>query len=307
MKAGPMTDLSAPPDQLTQPGEVLDDTVFQSVAVPPLVERAMNDRLDAMVSELGEQSIGGGWDPQDEILWYTTGHLDDRRRDRQRKLAGELRDWTAQLEADGQIRLLLYLWWKCFNLWDSTFAYRTIKAVADAVRDIVAGDAGRGARNDWQQDTWCAVGNALRVMYLDGLIFKQMNLSCAEKVESEAHKAINELGAISRDLHGALRQLADQPGGSWPEIRRCVSYIRGYADQMAAYYDVMKKMAGVLVKFEDWLASARTHGDQRALGLWPLSLDGELHDELLAQIVGALEDLAKAKGNLRGRPLCGTS
>jgi hypothetical protein len=109
--------------------------------------------------------------------------------------------------------LLLYLWWECFQLWDRSFAYRTIEAVADAVRDIVAGDAARSAGRDWRQDTWRAVGNALRVMYLDGLIFKQMNLSCADKVESEADKAITELGDISGDLHGALRQLADQPGG----------------------------------------------------------------------------------------------
>jgi hypothetical protein len=87
-----MTDLSAPPDQLTQPGEVLDDSVFRSVAVPPAVRRAVTERLDAMVSELGEQSIGGGWDPQDEILRYTTGHLDDRQRDHHGELAGELRD-----------------------------------------------------------------------------------------------------------------------------------------------------------------------------------------------------------------------
>ena len=85
-----MTDLSAPPDQLTQPGEVLDDTVFRSVAVPPAVERAMTERLDTMLRELGEQAIGGGWDPQkDDILAYTTGYLDERQRHHRRELVSE--------------------------------------------------------------------------------------------------------------------------------------------------------------------------------------------------------------------------
>jgi hypothetical protein len=296
-----MTDLSAPPAQLTEPREVLDDTVFQSVAVPSAVERAMTERLDTMLRELGEQGIGGGWDPQkDDILSYTTGYLDERQRHHRRELANELSAWTAPLEGDAQVRVLLRLWWECFGRWDRSLAYRTIEAVADAVDDTVARDAGKSAPDDWQRATWRAVGAALRVMYLDSLIFAQMNLSCAEKLQSIAHdEAIPGLRKIRAELDGALRELAGQPGESWREIRLCVSYIRGYADQMAAYYGVMEKTAGALVRFERWLASAREAGDQRALGVWPLSLDAELR----AQIVAALADLAEVKGKLSGHPL----
>jgi hypothetical protein len=296
-----MTDLSAPPDQLTQPGEVLDDTVFRSVAVPPVVERAMTERLEVMLRELGEQAIGGGWDPQkDDILSYTTGYLDERQSYHRRELVSELSAWAGPLEGDAQIRVLLRLWWECFGVWDRSLAYRTIEAVADAVDDIVARDAGKSAPVDWQRATWRAVGAALRVMYLDSLIFAQMNLSCAEKVQSVArNEAIPRLRKIREDLDGALRELAGQPGESWREIRLCVSYIRGYAEQMAAYYGVMENTAGVLVRFERWLASAREDSGQRAPGLWPLSLDAELR----AQIVAALAALAEVKGKLSGHPL----
>lgn len=313
-----MTDLSAPlylpPDQPAQPGEDLDEAVFRSVAEglivsgpvaePLTVERAVAERLNAMVRGLGEKPTGGEWDPQEDILKYTTGYLDDQQRKHCAEFVGELSAWAGQLPADRQIRVLIHLWWECFGLWDRSLAYRTVEAVADAVADVVAGDAGKSARNGWQQDTWRAVGAALRVMYLDGQVFAQMNLSCADKVQSLTREAIPKLTKIRDDLGRAWHQLADQPGDAWRQILLCVSYMRGYADQAATYYGVMEKMAGALVEFERWLASARHAGGPRPLGsgspgLWPLSLD----DAPRARAVESLEYLAQVKDQLSSHTL----
>jgi hypothetical protein len=313
-----MTGLSAPPGlppgQPAQPGEDLDEAVFRSVAEglivsglaaePLTVERAVAERLNVMIRELGEKPTGGEWDPKEDILRYTTGYLEDQQRKHCAEFAGELSAWADQLPADGQIRMLIHLWWECFGLWDRSLAYRTIEAVADAVADVVAGNAGQSARNGWQQDTWRAVGAALRVMYLDGLVFAQMNLSCADKVQRVTREAIPKLTRIRDDLGRAWRQLEDQPGSAWRQIRPCVSYMRGYADQTATYYGVMEKMAGALVEFEHWLASARRVAAPRPLGagspgLWPLSLD----DAPRARVVESLEYLAQVKNQLSSHTL----
>jgi len=162
----------------------------------------------------------------------------------------------------------------------------------------------QSARNGWQQDTWRAVGAALRVMHLDGLVFAQMNLSCADEVQRLASDAIPELTEIRDGLDRAWHQLEDQPGAAWQQIQPCVSYMRGYAHQTATYYRVMKRMAGALVEFERWLASARHAGGPRppgagSPGLWPLSLD----DAPRAQVVESLEELARVKDQLSSHTL----
>ena len=90
-----MTDLSAPPHapaDLPAPlGTELDDTVFRSVAAGLTVtgkpgrglslELAIADLLDEMVGRLGENSIGGSWDPKEDISRHTKAYLDKLRDD----------------------------------------------------------------------------------------------------------------------------------------------------------------------------------------------------------------------------------
>ncbi len=317
-----MTDLSAPQDLPSgRPGQLggeLDDTVFRSVAeglivpVPVPVqpdfgrplELALGELLDTMVRELGENWIGGPWDPKEDIPRHTRDYLNGRRDKHRGDLVTALSAWADQLDADGRIRMLLHLWWQCFGLWDRSLAYRTIEAVADAVADVAAKSAWDGWPG-WQQDTWRAVGAALRLMQLDGRIFAQTNLSCADKLQSITRdEAIPQVTTIRDDLGRVWRQLGEQPGAAGHQIRPCVSYMWGYADQTATFYGVIEKMADALVKFERWLASARHGGGPRRPGAASPSLRAlSLSDAPLAKVVESLEYLAEVKGQLSNHTL----
>lgn len=312
-----MTDLSEAPGELSPPeGDLdepegdLDEAVFRSLLEEqkPLEHRALlavKELLDTITRELGEEAIRSAWDPKEDISKHTADYLDNQQKTHRTNAVSVLSAWAGQLDADGQIRMLVYLWKECFDLWDKSLTYRTIEAVADATHDVVDGEAGAGARNAWQQDTWRAVGAALRVMYLDGLAFKETNLSCAVRVRGVTSEAtILKLNEIRDDLHRAERQLEDQPGAAWRQIQPCVSYMRKYVDQTALFYGVIEKMAYALVEFESWLASARPAGGRRSadtesLGLWPLSLDDAPRD----LVVAALESVAEVKDHLSSHTL----
>jgi hypothetical protein len=296
-----------------QPGNELDETVFRSVAkglsVPVGSESArplalaVAELLNTMVSGLGENWIGGPWDPRKDIGKHTSGYLDERRDDYREMLAKTLSVWAGQLDAEGQIRMLLHLWWECFGLWDRSLAYRTIKAVADAVADV-AGAAAWDGWPRWQRDTWCAVGTALRLMQMDGRVFAQMNLSAADRLQCILRdEIIDQVGKIRDDLGGAWARLGEQPSIE-QQIRPCVSYIWVYARQTAMFYDVIREMSGALMAFERWLTNAgRADGGRRpgaaSPALWPLSLRGAPR----VQVVQSLESLQKIKDQLSSHTL----
>jgi len=287
----------------------------------------MTDWLDTMVRELGEKWIGGPWDPREDIPRHTMGDLDALQNDYCLRLVSKLRAWADPLEPEEQIRMLLHLWWECFGLWDRSLAYRTIEAVADAVAKVVAVAVAVAevevededgvvtevdvmaevdvvsARADWppwQRDTWLAVGAALKLMQLDGRVFKETNLSCAEKLRSVTREAIPQMEEIQDRLKCAWHQLMEQPGGAGKKIRPCVSYIWEYTRQISAYYHVIEKTAGTMMEFECWLASARPasgpqHPGAASPALWRLSWD----DERRAEVVQALEFLEKKRAESR--------
>jgi hypothetical protein len=308
-----MSDLSAssdlPPDRPGQLGEEPDETVFRSIAerlkVPGQpdrrLEQALADKVDTMVQTLGEKWVGGPWNPNEDIPEHTMGYLDAEREKCSGDLESALRAWADQLDADEPIRMLLYLWWYCWGLWEKSLAYRTIEAVDEAVAKVATGSA-RDGWPPWQGDTWRAVGAALQLIRLNGRVFAQINLSSAEGVRRITHdEAIPKVTTIRDDLRSALAQLADLPGDARKEIRLCVSYMQGYADQALIFCRVIEKMAGALVEFERWLASARHVDGQKRPGavfpaLWPLSLN----DAPRARVVEALEFLEKVKGDLGG-------
>ena len=314
-----MTDLSAPPHapaDLPAPlGTELDDTVFRSVAAGLTVtgkpghglslELAIADLLDEMVGKLGENSIGGSWDPKEDISRHTKAYLDKLRDDYRTRLVTTFSDWTRRLDPDQQVRMLLHLWWKCFELWDRSLAYRTIRAVAEAVAEVAAQDPQAHAREPWQRDTWQAVSDALRVMQWDGEVFAQVNLSSAERLKQTTHAAITgndrmpDVAAIRDNLLGAWHQLRDQPGGPGQQAAQCVAYMWAYASQVVIFYRATEKMADALVRFEDWLARAGHADGAKAAALRPLSLS----DAPTSSVDESLRYLEEVKGSLSSRTL----
>jgi hypothetical protein len=309
-----MTDPAAlpdPPDEPEdEPEDEFDETVFRSIVdgltVPGqpgrdrLVAGAVTELLETMTRELGESSVGGPWDPRQDIADHTQGYLDALQNEYRAELATTFGAWAGELDADAQIRMLLYLWWQCFQLWNRSLAYRSIEAVADAVDDVAAEHPWR----DWsrsQQVTWRAVGAALRLMQLDGRAFAQINLSCADRLRQVARdEAIPRVTKIWDDLGRARYQLRDHPG----QIRPCVSYIWEYADQTAGFYRVIENMAEALVEFERWLATAQPVDGSRRPGaartaLRPLSLS----EAPRARVVESLEFLEEVKDQLKSYTL----
>jgi hypothetical protein len=318
-----MTGLSAPPDApADMPADVpaplgteLDDSVFRSVAAGLTVtgepgrglslELAIADLLTEMVSTLGENSIGGSWDPKQDIPRHTTDYLDKLRDNYRATLVSTFSDWTRRLNPDQQIRMLLHLWWECFELWDRSLAYRTIEAVADAVAEVAAQDSQGHPREPWQRDTWQAAGAALRVLQWDGEVFAQVNLSSADRLKQTTHDAIASthrlpnVATIRDNLLGAWRQLRDQPGGAGQQSAQCVAYMWAYASQVVIFYRVTEKMADALVRFEDWLARAGHADGAKAAALRPLSLS----DAPLSSVDESLRYLAEVKDSLSSRTL----
>jgi hypothetical protein len=314
-----MTGLSAPPDapaDVPAPlGAELNDTVFRSVAAGLTVtgepghglslELAIADLLTEMVSTLGENSIGGSWDPKQDIPRHTTDYLDKLQDKYRATLVSTLSDWNRRLNPDRQIRLLVHLWWECFELWDRSLAYRTIEAVADAVAEVAAEDSPDHPWEPWQRDTWRAAGAALRVLQWDGRVFAQVNLSSADRLKQTTHEAttgtdrLPGVATIRDDLLSAWRQLNDQPGQAAQQVAQCVAYMWAYMGQVAIFYRVTEKMADALVKFEDWLARAGHADGAQAAALRPLSLS----DAPASSVAESLDYLAEVKGSLSSRTL----
>jgi hypothetical protein len=316
-----MTDLSTPQDLPTDwTGQLeaeLDDTAFWSVAeglfvfgpaAEPLtvprqadrgrpLESAVAEQLESMVRALGEKWIGG-WNQREDVPEHTTQYLEAQQAECSRKLVTALRAWADPLDADEQIRMLLHLWWKCFVLCYRSLAYRTIRAVTDAMADFE-----KSCREDWprwQQDTWRAVGAALELMKLDHSLYAEISLSCAAKVQRIARdEAIPKATQILDGLDLALSQPEYQPDGAGQHILPCLLYIRAYADQGRTLCKVVGKTAGVMVSFEDWLAGApdayrRQRPGAASPALWPLPVG----DAPKARVVEALKYLEESKSSL---------
>ena len=336
---------SVRPDGLQEwpPGE-LDETVFRSIAeglaVPletppgqddadpkPLqaamielskklgktklpVEKTVATLLDTMVSALGENWIGGPWDPKVDIRRHTTSHLDSLQSKYCEELAFMLRVSLQNLLPDGQIRQLLHVWWQCFNLWDRSLAYRTIPAATAAVAAVAKDrdkDGSWGDMPGWQQEIWCAVGGALQLLELDQGFFAQTSLACAGKVISVLEGAIPQVESIRDDLGRASQRMAIQLEGrksadqnQWEQkIQACVSYMWIHAAQMAGFYKVISKMATSLQAFEAWLAKAGQAERKRSPGMaLPAFRQLSLNDAPRASLLDSLEYLEETKSHL---------
>jgi hypothetical protein len=351
-----MSDSSVRPGRPPEwpPGE-LDETVFRSIAervgvsiVPPPkqaedgprplqeainnlavklgkqpkdklpVEQTVATLLDTMVTALGENWIGGPWDPKADIRRHTTAHLDGLQAVYTNELKYMLQTSLDQLDLDDQIRQLLHVWRECFNLWDRSLAYRTIKAATAAVQEIaavveIAETRKWESAQAWQRATWCAVGKALALMREDGVLFAQTSVSCSDKVYNDLDGSIGRVKEIRDDLGRAWQQLADHLAvtpkddrgrAGQQKIQDCVSYMWIYAAQVVGFYSVIKKMAGALLHFEEWLTQAGPADRPRKLGTAPPALRPlSLSQTLRVDILESLEYLEEIKPHLSSHTL----
>lgn len=276
------------------------------------VEQTVATLLDTMVNALGETWIGGPWDPKEDIRRHTTGHLDGLRGEYRKELAYMLRTSLEYLTPDEQIRQLLHVWRQCFERWDRSLAYRTIEAATAAVDDI-AKDRTWADEAAWQRATWCAVGKALALMKVDGVLFAQTSLSCSAEVYNGLDGSIRSVKEIRDDLGRAWQLLADHLAGQpidhpdrpgQQKIQDCVSYMWIYAAQIAGFYSVIKKMAGALLAFEGWLAEAGHADRQREPGTAPPALRPlSLSQTPRASILESLKYLEEIKRHLSSHTL----
>ena len=103
------------------------------------IEKDVSEELERLTKALGERWLGGPWDARDDLLgahrMSDLGSIAKKELDTAKNgdecLMSRLEKWSSQLGPDW-VKLLVYLWEKCWDLWDRTLAYRTLRVVEEA-------------------------------------------------------------------------------------------------------------------------------------------------------------------------------
>jgi hypothetical protein len=230
----------------TVPSEIL-------AAIPEEIKAALEEELTDVTENLGERWIGGPWVPKDDHYRHERRHtqtdLDEIGAKRRERLAQDLSTWTEGL-APNRVHFLLYLWLKCWDLWDAYLVYRTLDVVEAAVREKT-GTAISEPPEDWEPAAWRAAGSAISLITADANIFRQIILSDPDGLATAASEGAKTAKAVIGDIKAALDLRDDDH-----LTARGLNYIKQVAQENRLLYEFLAVAAKALTDFHGWLEVA---------------------------------------------------
>lgn len=278
---------TAPPKDRSAPAKSID--------LPDEVRKELN----RLIVELDERGIGGTWNPETEFQVHTISELDSTVSKELTPDSGSFREkldhWSGGKKVSGQIDMLMCVWSQCWELWDRSMIYRTLRIVADAVADF----AGSGdPQREWEGRALYAVGQSMGLLTADADVYRQMNLSSPQGLAEDARKSRDTAGRVLEHVSSVLAARTVPPGkpdGS--TVIKHLSDIESTARAVQILYGSIALAADALGCFERWLAVAPRLGsaDPSVAPEGPSSRDTlrELQDSVDAAI-GHLRESQKS-------------
>jgi hypothetical protein len=191
--------------------------------------------------------------------------------------------------------MLVYLWEESWDLLDSSLAYHTLRAVAEAVQEFAGAEA-----SGWDHRAQQAVATAMSLVTVDADLYKLISLSDTSRLKAEARAAVDR----TREIESVLDDLGYPPwetsdGSSW--LAKGLGKIKTVACQNNIFYQALAAAAEALADFEDWLLSdapCLIVGDRcRPAATGPGS--DATRQEVLDGIAAALDRIRGAQQDLR--------
>ena len=225
---------------------------------PDLPDQVRNE-LNRFIVELDERGIGGTWNPETEFQVHTISELHSKVRKELTPDSGTFRQkldhWSDGKRVSGQIDMLMCVWSQCWELWERSMIYRTLRIVADAVADFAGSD---DPQREWEGRALYAVGQSMGLLTADAAVYRQMNLSNPQGLAEDARKSGDTAGRVLDHVSSVLAARTVPPGK--PEdgstVIKHLSDIKSTAREVQGLYGSIALAADALGCFERWLAVA---------------------------------------------------
>ena len=222
---------------------------------PEALNKQVRDALESLCERFGEQAIGGPPYPKSGVVLHRTTDLEIARRSELNTFNDQLKQWSPA-PGPHRVRVLVSLFWEAWKLWDISLAYNTLRVVEEAT-DAFVDSAARDSQSaqDWVP-ALRALGQAMSLIIADTRIFREINLSSAEGLKTEANTAVETLGAIESALNPASLGSPPWKDDEGTSLIEGLATISREAQQCRMFYAALASAAEALIEFESWLAAA---------------------------------------------------
>jgi hypothetical protein len=226
---------------------------------PEELDKQVRDALESLCERFGEQAIGGPPYPKQGVASQLTMHrttdLEVARGNELRKFNDQLKQWSPA-PGPHRVRVLVSVFWEAWKLWDVSLAYNTLDVVEEATAAFVESAEGDGrSAQDWVP-ALRALRQAMKLIIADTRIFREINLSSAEGLKTEANTAVETLSTIESALNAASLGSPPWEDDKDTSLIEGLAEISGEAHQCRMFYVALASAAEALIEFESWLAAA---------------------------------------------------